>query len=87
MAWLHQRCWLRYLVEATLQISKNQYVSLSSSFHKPLYLIVKKELFPFTNLVEFIATALPEQLHRRLVWISPRAGSNKFQDYSWRINQ
>ena len=57
---LHQRCWLRYLVEATLQISKNPYVSLSSSFHKPLYLIVKKELFSFTNLVEFMATALPE---------------------------
>jgi hypothetical protein len=67
-------------------ISKNQYVSLSSSLHKPLYLIVKKVLFPFTNLIEFMATALPEQLHRRLVWISPRAGSNKFQDYSWRIN-
>jgi hypothetical protein len=48
-------------------ISKNQYVSLSSSSDKPLYLIVKKELLPFTNLVEFMATALPEHPHRRLV--------------------
>jgi len=55
-----QRCWLRYSVEATLQISKNQDVSLPVPSIRPLYLIVKKELFPFTNLVEFMATALPE---------------------------
>jgi hypothetical protein len=60
---LHQRCWLRYLVEATLQISKNSMFRFpvpSINHCKPLYLIVKKELFPFTNLVEFMAIALPE---------------------------
>jgi hypothetical protein len=43
---------LCYLVEATLQISRNQYVSFSSFFRKPLYLTVEKELFPSTSLVE-----------------------------------